>query len=506
MTLSVLAHRDDLGVVPGRLFIDGVWRDGGDGGSWTHVHPATNEAITTFATASPADVDQAIAAARRAFDDRSDGAWSTWKAKERKRLIVRIAQLIADHGDELDRLQTLDNGMPLSFAAIYQVSHQIAADIFDYHAGWVDRLSGETIPQYTGSDMFTMTLREPVGVVAAIIPWNAPLMLFAQKVAPALAAGCTVVLKPSEYASLVTFRLTELLEEAGVPPGVFNLVTGEGSTVGEAMITSPLIDKVTFTGSRVVGQRIMAAAGANITRVSLELGGKSPNLVFPDINDVGMTAAGLMGMVSMGLSGQGCVCHTRALVHESIYDEMVDQCATFASISVLGDPFDPGTTSGPLINARQVERVTGYIARGQEEGARLVCGGDRPGGDLAAGNFVNPTLFADVDNAMTIARDEIFGPVLAMIPFRDEEDAIRLANDTAYGLGASVQTNDVRRALRIAKAVRAGSFGVNGYTVMPNAPFGGYKTSGLGREGGREGIDAFLETKTVTIALTDAMI
>jgi aldehyde dehydrogenase (NAD+) len=506
MALTVLDKRDALGVTPGRLFVDGTWREGSEGAEWTHVHPATNEAVTTFAMASAADVDDAMRAARRAFDDRGAGAWSTWKAKDRKRLLQRIAQLIDANGDELDRLQTLDNGMPLSFAAIYQVSHQIAADIFDYHAGWVDRLSGETIPQYTGSDMFTMTLREPVGVVAAIIPWNAPLMLFAQKVAPALAAGCTVVLKPSEYASLLTFRITALLEEAGVPPGVFNLVPGEGPTTGEALITSRLADKITFTGSRAVGQRIMHAAADGITRVSLELGGKSPNLVFPDIADPGSTAAGLMGMVSMGLSGQGCVCHTRALVHESIYDEMVNQCEIFAGISVLGDPFDAGTTSGPLINARQLERVTGYIAKGQEEGARLVCGGDRPGGDLAAGNFVNPALFADVDNAMTIARDEIFGPVLSMIPFTDEEDAIRLANDTDYGLGASVQTTDVRRALRIAKAVRAGSFGVNGYTVMPNAPFGGYKTSGLGREGGREGIDAFLETKTVTIALTDSMI
>jgi aldehyde dehydrogenase (NAD+) len=351
--------------------------------------------------------------------------------------------------------------------------------------------------------MFTMTLREPVGVVAAIIPWNAPLMLFAQKVAPALAAGCTVVLKPSEYASLTTFRITELLEDAGVPSGVFNLVPGEGTVTGEALITHPEVDKVTFTGSRAVGKRIMAAAAENIARVSLELGGKSPNIVFPDIGDKDMTAAALMGMVSMGLSGQGCVCHTRALVHESIYDEMIDKCVTMAAMCVLGDPFDPATTSGPLINQRQVERVTGYIAKGSDEGARLVVGGDRPNGELANGNFVNPTLFADVDNDMAIARDEIFGPVLAVIPFRDEDDAIRLANDTDYGLGASVQTTDVKRALRVAKAVRSGTFGINGFTVMPNAPFGGYKTSGLGREGGREGIDAFLETKTVTIGLGD---
>jgi aldehyde dehydrogenase (NAD+) len=503
MTLSVLAHRDELGVTPGQLYLDGAWRDGSDGGTWTHVHPASNEEVTSFATATATDVHTAVRAARRAFDD---GAWTSLKAKDRKRLLQRVAQLIADNADDLDRLQTLDNGMPVSFSSIYQVSAHMAADLFDYHAGWVDRISGETLPQYTGSDMFTMTLREPVGVVAAIIPWNAPLMLFAQKVAPALAAGCTVVLKPSEYASLVSFRVTELLEEAGVPAGVFNLVAGEGTVTGEALITHPEVDKVTFTGSRAVGKRVMAAAAENIARVSLELGGKSPNIVFPDISDKDMTAAALMGMVSMGLSGQGCVCHTRALVHESIYDEMIDKCVTMAAMCVLGDPFDPATTSGPLINHRQVDRVTGYIAKGSDEGARLVVGGDRPNGELATGNFVNPTLFADVDNDMTIARDEIFGPVLAVIPFRDEDEAIRLANDTDYGLGASVQTTDIKRALRVAKAVRSGTFGINGFTVMPNAPFGGYKTSGLGREGGREGIDAFLETKTVTIGLGDVSI
>jgi aldehyde dehydrogenase (NAD+) len=500
MTMSVLAHRDELGVQPGRLYIDGAWRAGGDGRTWTHVHPASNEDVTTFDLATPDDVDLAVRAARRAFDD---GAWTSLKAKERKRLLQRIAQLIADNADELDRMQTLDNGMPVSFSSIYQVSSHIAADVFDYHAGWVDRIAGETLPQYTGSDMFTMTLREPVGVVGAIIPWNAPLLLFAQKVAPALAAGCTVVLKPSEYASLTAFRLTELLEQAGLPAGVFNLVPGEGASTGEALITHPQIDKVTFTGSRAVGKRIMAAAAESITRVSLELGGKSPNIVFPDVGDKDLTAAAMMGMVSMGLSGQGCVCHTRALVHESIYDEMVDKCATMAAMCVLGDPFDSATTSGPLINRRQLDRVTGLIAKGSDEGARLVVGGDRPNGELSDGNFVNPTLFADVDNRMTIAREEIFGPVLAVIPFRDEDHAIRLANDTDYGLGASVQTTDVKRALRVAKAVRSGTFGINGFTVMPNAPFGGYKTSGLGREGGREGIDAFLETKTVTIGLGD---
>ncbi len=498
MALSVLAHRDRLGVEPGQLFIDGSWREG-QGGAWTHVHPASNEEITTVAAASADDVDAAVQAARRAFDQ---GEWRTRNAKDRKRVLQRIAGLIEDHQGELNELQTLDNGVPLGFTSIYQLSAGMAADIFDYHAGWVDRLSGETLPTYTGGDFFTYTLKEAVGVVAAVIPWNAPLMLFAQKVAPALAAGCTVVLKPSELASLTSVRLTALAAEAGLPPGVLNLVTGPPDPTGEALITHPGVDKLTFTGSRAVGSRMMHAAADAILRVSLELGGKSPNIVFDDV-DLGTVSMAAMGMVSMGLSGQGCVCHTRALVQDRIYDDFVNGAAGFAAATTYGDPFDSGTTSSALINQRQVDRVTGYIEKGRAEGAEVVCGGDRPDGELANGNFVNPTLFAGVDNHMAIATDEIFGPVLSVIPFRDEDQAIALANDTAYGLGASVQTNDVRRAIRVSRAVRAGSFGINGYTVMPNAPFGGYKASGLGREGGAESIEGFLETKTVTLAVGD---
>jgi aldehyde dehydrogenase (NAD+) len=347
-----------------------------------------------------------------------------------------------------------------------------------------------------------MSFREPVGVVAAIIPWNAPMMLFAQKVAPALATGCTVVLKPSEFAVLTSLRLTELIAEAGFPPGVFNLVPGLGDPTGEALVTHPGVDKVTFTGSRAVGQRILAASGDNIKRVTLELGGKSPSIIFDDAASVAGTAMMAMGMVSMGISGQGCVCQTRSLVQRSVYDEFIEAAAGLTSMVTFGDPFDPATTSGAIINQRQVDRIMGFIDRAPGEGARLVAGGDRPGGDLSQGNFVNPTLFADVDQSMSVTKEEVFGPVLVAMPFEDEEDAIRLANDTNYGLGAGVFTTNIGRALRVAKAVRAGTVGINEYTIMPNAPFGGYKTSGLGREGGWGSIEAFTEVKTVIVGLS----
>ncbi len=500
MSISVLPHRDELKVEEGRLYIDGAWCDSSDGGKWTHVHPSTNEEVTRFATASTDDVDRAVRAARRAFDE---GPWPAMKVRDRKMLLRRYIEALQDNNDEINRLQSLDNGLPITFSSMYQVSAAFAADIFDYHTGWVDKLGGETIPHFTGADYFSYTVHEPVGVVAAIIPWNAPVFLFAQKAAPALATGCTVVMKPSEYASLAVLRMTELLDEVGFPPGVFNLVPGEGPTTGEALITHPLVDKVTFTGSRAVGQRILAASADGIKRVSLELGGKSANLIFPDV-DVDMAAMSAMGMVTWGMSGQGCVCQTRALAHRSIYDDLVQKAEGMAQMISYGDPFAETTTSGPIINTKQLKRVMGYIEKGQEEGARLVFGGDRPGGDLGAGNFVNPTLFADVDNRMTIAQEEIFGPVLSVIPFESEADAIRIANDTNYGLGAGIQTSDVKRAHRVAKALRAGTIGINGFMVMPNTPFGGYKTSGLGREGGRESIEAFTETKTVDVALTDS--
>lgn len=503
MAMTVLEERDRLGVGPGRLYIGGEWVEASDGGTWDQVNPATNETVTTFAVGSAADVDRAVRAARQAFDE---GPWPRLHARDRKAILQRLVSLITANGEELNRLQTLENGMPFAFSSMPAVSSDMASAIFDHHAGWIDKIRGATYPSYepaaTGGEVQMLSFREPVGVVAAVIPWNAPLMLFAQKAAPALATGCTVVLKPSEHAVLTSLRMTELIEEAGVPPGVFNLVPGPGNPTGEALVTHPGVDKVTFTGSRGVGQRILAASAEGIKRVTLELGGKSPSIVFEDAESVEAAAMVAMGMVTMGISGQGCVCQTRSLVQRSVYDQFIESAAGFTDMVSFGDPFDPATTSGAIINQRQVDRIMGYIERAPAEGARLVTGGDRPGGDLAGGNFVNPTLFADVDNTMAVTREEVFGPVLVAMPFDDEDEALRLANDTDYGLGAGVYTADIGRAFRVARAVRAGTVGINQYTVMANVPFGGYKASGLGREGGWESIEAFTEVKTVVVGIS----
>ena len=419
-------------------------------------------------------------------------------------MLRRIADLVREHGDELLALQALDNSVPLTFGSVYATSPAFLADVFDHHAGWVDKLAGQTLPPYQGGDHIVMTLREPVGVVGAVIPWNAPLMLAAQKLAPALAAGCTVVVKPSEYATFAVLRLARLIEEAGLPAGVLNVVTGPGEPTGDALINHPMVDKLSFTGSRAVGRRIMTAAAGTFKRVSLELGGKSPALVFADA-DVGTAAAITMGTVTMGLSGQVCLAQTRALVHRDVADEFLAMAEMIGGMVSYGNPFDPAVTSSPLINTRQLDRVLGLIEQGQADGARLVCGGTRSDGDLAEGNFVTPTVFTDVSNEMSIAREEIFGPVLSVIPFTDEDEAIRIANDTEYGLAATVWTSDLKRAMRLTKAIRAGTVGINGYQLEPHAAFGGFQQSGLGREGGQPAIEAYTELKTVMFPFTDEM-
>jgi len=373
--------------------------------------------------------------------------------------------------------------------------------VMDSYAGWCDKITGETYPQFcAASNMHYLSIREPVGVVAAILAFNAPLLMFANKVGPALAAGCTVVVKPSEYTNLSVLRLAEIAAESELPPGVFNLVTGEGRT-GAALSAHPGVDKVSFTGSPATGRSILAGSGGNMKRLSLELGGKSAGIVFPDTRSVAATATQLMGLCSTFLSGQVCSTPSRALVHRSVLDEFVHHAAEQVRKVKFGNPFDPATTSAPIISRRQAERILGYVQSGCEEGATLQFGGEPAGGELAEGNWIHPALFTNVDNQMRIAREEIFGPVLSVIPFETEEEAIRIANDSEYGLAGCVYTTDVTRAWRVAKAIRSGSIGINGYASVPNAPMGGVKSSGLGREGGWPSIEAFTELKTINFNL-----
>lgn len=497
---TMLAHAAQLGVKPGRLFVDGSWCDAESGERWAHVHPATNEEITTIARAGRADVDRAVRSARKAFDD---GPWPRLKARERKRLLQPLVDSIYAHAAELTELQTLDNGLPVSFGRSYRVSGEFCADVFDHYFGWIDKITGEVYPQFTETTPLQyLSFREPVGVVAGINPWNAPLLQFPEKVGPALATGCCIVVKPSEFASLTILRLTELIADLDLPPGVVNVVTGVGSEAGEALITHPGVDKVSFTGSVPVGQRIVEASATGLKRVTLELGGKSPAIVFPDSPAlVERAAVTIAGQVFYGLSGQVCSAQTRALVHKSVYDDFVQHLQARAATVRHGDPFDERTTSAPMINKAQLAKVQNFIARGVEGGATMVLGGGDPAPELAAGNWVNPAVFVDVPVDSPLSSSEIFGPVLTVIPFGDEDEAVRIANQTDYGLAAGVYTADIARAHRVTRALRAGAVGVNGYSFMPNSPFGGVKSSGLGREGGWASIEAFTEVKTMIVDL-----
>jgi aldehyde dehydrogenase (NAD+) len=474
---------------PHQLLIDGHRVPSSSGRTFKSLNPATEEVIATIAEGNEADVNRAVAAARRAFE----GSWRTMRAAERGNLLLKWAELLKRHADEIIEIESLDGGKPIS--ATTRQDFPAAIDTLTYYAGWADKISGDVVP--TRDDALTYTVREPVGVVAAIVPWNFPLMIGMWKLAPALACGCTVVMKPAELTSLSALRIGELALEAGIPPGVFNIVTGPGRVVGDALVNHPDVDKVTFTGSPGVGRGIMKGAAGNFKRVSLELGGKSANVIFDDANLDAAAKAAAAGIFFN--AGQVCSAGSRVLVQEGAYDEVVERLAERAKSLRMGDLLDRNTSLGPVISEKQMKSILDYVDIGQKEGASLVTGGERIG---KRGYFISPAVFADVKHEMRISQEEIFGPVVSVIKFKDEADALRIANGTAYSLAAGVWSRDMGRVQRFAKRARAGTVWINtyGYTDV-RLPWGGERDSGLGREHGTAAIDNFTEPKAVWMNL-----
>jgi aldehyde dehydrogenase (NAD+) len=475
----------------GKLLINGQFRDSVSGKRFPTVNPATAEEICEVAEADAADIDLAVNAARHAFDS---GPWRKMPAPQRGKLLNRLADLMEKNLEQLAILEALDNGKPFFTAKAADVPLSIAC--FRYFAGWADKIQGKTIP--INDDYFCYTRHEPVGVVGQIIPWNFPLLMLAWKLAPALAAGNTIVMKPAEQTPLSALRVAELITEAGFPDGAVNMLPGFGPTAGAAIASHMDIDKVAFTGSTEVGRIVMeAAARSNLKRVSLELGGKSPNIVFADA-DMDAAVEGAHYALFFN-QGQSCCAGSRTFVEEKIYDEFVERSAARAKKRRVGDPFSPRTEQGPLIDATQCGKVLSYIESGKSEGARLVAGGNRRD---EPGYFIDPTVFADVEDTMTIAREEIFGPVMSIIKFSSLEEVAERANRTIYGLAAAVWTRDIGKAHSIANSVRAGTVWINCYNVLDAAaPFGGFKQSGNGRELGEYGLEQYTEVKTVTVKL-----
>lgn len=479
---------------PDRLFIGGEWVDASERSTFATHNPATGAVITEVAEARSADIDAAVGAARRAFEDAS---WRRMDAADRGTLLWRIADAIEARSDKLLRLEVIDNGKPIREA---KFDLRQAIDAFRYYAGWTTKLEGQTIP--VRGDVLNYTLREPVGVVASIIPWNFPLEMAAWKIAPALACGNTVVLKPAEQTPLTALELAAIAAEVGLPAGVLNVVPGFGETAGAALVTHPDVDKIAFTGSTAVGRTIMREAAATLKRVSLELGGKSPNIVLADA-DLEAAARGAFSAVFYN-AGQTCTAGSRLLVHESIKDELVEKLVSRARTLQPSEPLDPKRRMGPLISEEQLSRVLAYVERGRSDGAELLVGGERlPYQGVTQGYWIAPAVFDQVAPDAAIAQEEIFGPVLAVLPFSDEEEAVALANRTMYGLAAAVWTRDVKKAHRIAREIQAGTVWINTYHPLDAAsPFGGYKQSGYGRELGAYALDLYTQIKSVWVDLS----
>src|ERR1700759_3575519 len=477
---------------PKRMFIGGKWLEAASGKTFATHNPATGEVLAHVAAGDAEDIDRAVAAAREAFT----GPWSKFKPAQRQQILLKLADLVERDIDELAALDTLDMGAPISRT---RASRARALGMLRFYAGMATAVHGETIENSLPGEIVSFTLKEPVGVVGAIIPWNSPLTATLWKIGPALATGCTVVLKPAEEAPLTPLRLGELCMEAGVPPGVVNVVPGFGETAGAALASHPNVDKVAFTGSHLTGQSIIRASAGNLKRVSPELGGKSPDIVFADADlDAAVPGA---AMAVFANSGQICSAGTRLFVEHQIYDEFVGRVAEFGKKLQVGNGLDPNTQIGPLVSKEQLDRVSGYLAVGQQEGARAMTGGVRlTEGALSKGYFVPPTVFANVQDNMRIAQEEIFGPVISAISFKDTDELIQRANATTFGLGSGVWTTNVSKAHQVAKALRAGSVWVNCYQAMdPAVPFGGYKMSGYGRESGKQHIEEYLNVKAVWV-------
>ena len=480
---------------PKKLLIGGEWVTAAGGQTFATLNPATGETLAQVALAGEADVDLAVQAARRAFE--SD-AWQAMSGADRGNLLWRVADLMEQHADELAELETLDNGKPIRTAR--QGDLPTAIKHFRYYAGWASKLEGSTIP-VSYPNQFVYTLREPMGVVGLIIPWNFPLVMAAWKLAPALACGNAVILKPAEETPLTALRLGEILIEAGLPAGVVNILTGPGLPTGAALTAHMGIDKIAFTGSTAVGREIMAAAAAsNLKRVSLELGGKSPNVIFADA-DLDSAIKGATWAV-FSSSGQACVAGSRLFVDKSIYQPVVDGLAAQAKRIRVGPGFAPKVHIGPIVSEKQLQNIMGFIDGGRQQGAQIVSGGQRLGGDLAGGYFIEPAVVTHADDSLQLVREEIFGPVVAVTPFETWDELIQRANGTRYGLAAGAWTRDLSKAHRFARAVSAGTVWINGYGPFDAAaPFGGYKESGFGREMGKEALELYTQVKTVWIGL-----